>query len=161
LWHKNSLFEEGGRIPLIVVAPGMRAAGKRSMRLVELVDLYPTLADLCGLRAPANLEGYSFRPLLDDPARPWKKAVFTMQGRGKERTEAAKDIEFTGSSIRTEDWRYTEWDDGRQGLELYDHVADPRENRNLAQDPKYAHQRAKLRDMLHSGWRAALPDRKS
>jgi iduronate 2-sulfatase len=157
MWHKNSLFEESARIPLLVAAPGIRGAGRHSPRLVELVDLYPTLAEICGLRPPGNLEGTSFRPLLDTPDRPWKKAVFTMQGRGKERTEAAKDIQFLGKSIRTEEWRYTEWDEGRQGLELYDKNSDPRENRNLAGDPKYAAVRARLRDLLHSGWRGALP----
>ena len=157
LWHKNSLFEEGARIPLIVAAPGRGGAGHKSPRLVELVDLYPTLAQLCGLTPPATLEGTSFAPLLDKPARPWKRAAFTMQGRGKERTEAAKDIEFTGTSMRTERWRYTEWDHGRQGVELYDHQQDPREVTNLAEDPRHAKTRARLHDQLERGWRAALP----
>jgi iduronate 2-sulfatase len=157
MWHKNSLFEEASRIPLLVAAPGTSGAGRHSPRLVELVDLYPTLAGICGLRPPANLEGCSFRRLLDNPDRAWKKAAFSTQGRGKERTEAAKDIQFLGKSVRTEEWRYTEWDDGKQGLELYDKKADPRENDNLAQNPRYAAVRAKLRDLLHSGWRGSLP----
>jgi iduronate 2-sulfatase len=155
LWHKNSLYEESARVPLLVAAPGRRSAGRRSSRLVELVDLYPTLTDLCGLRAPSTLEGISLVPLLDNPARPWKKAAFTMQGRGKERTEAAKDIEFLGKSVRTERWRYTEWDEGRQGEELYDHQRDPQERSNLAGDPKHAGTRAQLRDLLRQGWQAA------
>jgi len=155
LWHKNSLYEESARIPLIVVAPGRRGSGRSSQRLVELVDLYPTLADLCGLPAPSTLEGTSFLPLLDNPSRPWKKAAFTMQGRGKERAEAAKDIEFLGKSVRTERWRYTEWDEARQGAELYDHRNDPEERVNLAEDPKHAAVRAELRDLLRRGWKAA------
>ena len=157
LWHKNSLFEESARIPLIVAAPGRRAVGRHSSRLVELVDLYPTLAGLCGLRAPAALEGTNLAPLLDDPKRPWKRGAFTMQGRGKERTEAARDIQFLGKSVRAERWRYTEWDEGRQGVELYDHASDPRETVNLADDPRHAGTRAELQGLLRGGWRAALP----
>jgi iduronate 2-sulfatase len=157
LWHKNSLFEESARVPLIVAAPGIRAAGRRSPRLVELVDLYPTLTELCGLKPPSNLEGTSFVPLLENPERRWKTGAFTMQGRGKERTEAAKDIEFIGKSVRTEAWRYTEWDEGRQGVELYDHRGDPGELQNVAEDPQHASTRAGLRDLLRRGSRAALP----
>ncbi|MEO8025238.1 MAG: sulfatase-like hydrolase/transferase, partial [Bryobacteraceae bacterium] len=157
MWHKSSLFEPCPRIPLVVAAPGIRAAGRHSQRLVELVDLYPTLAQVCGLTPPANLEGYSLRPLLDDPALPWKKAVFSMQGRGKQRTEAAKEIEFLGKSVRTDRWRYTEWDEGRKGIELYDHVADPREVNSLAGNPTFDKVRTELSAMLRAGWRAALP----
>ncbi|NWG13992.1 MAG: sulfatase-like hydrolase/transferase [Acidobacteria bacterium] len=159
LWHKNSLFEESARIPLIVAAPGRRARGQRSACLVEHVDLYPTLADLCSLKPPENLEGTSFVTLLDRPAHPWKSGAFTMQGRGKERTEAAREIDFVGKSVRTERWRYTEWDEGRRGVELYDHRRDPGELHNLADDPRYAENRAALSDLLRRGWRAALPPR--
>ena len=147
LWHKNSLFEESARIPLIVAAPGHRT-GRRSPRLVELVDLYPTLAQLSGLKPPDTREGTSFVPLLDNPDLRWKLGAFTMQGRGKERTEAAKDVQFTGRSVRTERWRYTEWEDGRQGVELYDHRTDPDELMNLADDPKYKQVRAELSALL-------------
>jgi uncharacterized sulfatase len=159
LWHKNSLFEESARIPLIVAAPGRKAPGQRSSRLVELVDLYPTLAELCGLAPPGNLEGISFAPLLDNPVRPWKSGAFTMQGRGKERTEAAKEIDFLGKSVRTEQWRYTEWDEGRKGIELYDHSKDPGELTNLGNEPGHAKIRAELSSLLRRGWRAALPPR--
>jgi iduronate 2-sulfatase len=156
LWHKNSLFEESARIPLIVAAPGHRT-GRHSPRLVELVDLYPTLAQLCGLKPPDTLEGTSFVPLLDNPDLRWKLGAFTMQGRGKERTEAAKDVQFIGRSVRTERWRYTEWEDGRQGVELYDHRTDPDELVNLADNPKYKQVRAELSALLRSGWRATRP----
>jgi uncharacterized sulfatase len=157
LWHKNTLFEESARVPLIVWAPGRRGMGSRCARLVELVDLYPTLAELCGLPAPDRLEGTSLAPLLEDPSRPWKKGAFTMQGRGKERTEAARDIVFTGHSVRTERWRYTEWDEGRQGIELYDHASDPSELRNLAGSSGHRIIERELRALLRGGWRAALP----
>jgi len=157
MWHKNSLFEPAASVPLLVHVPGMKAAGRRSPRLVELVDMYPTVAEVCGLTPPPDLEGTSIRPLLDEPARAWKKAAFTMQGRDKDRTEAAKVIEFTGSTIRTERYRYTEWDGGKQGYELYDEQQDPRENNNLAGNRKYAPVESELRDRLHAGWREARP----
>jgi uncharacterized sulfatase len=120
---------------------------------VELVDLYPTLTELCGLRRPDGLEGSSLAPLLDDPQRPWKRAAFTTMGRGKDRTEAATDIEFLGHSVRTERWRYTEWDGGKQGIELYDHSNDPLEMTNLHGRPEAAKAEAELKDLLHRGWK--------
>lgn len=154
LWHKNTLFDQSLRLPLLAWAPGMKAGGKRCDRIVELVDIYPTLAALCGLPAVNGLEGYSFAPLLDDPGRAWKKAGFSMQGRGK---EAARDIEYFGRSVRTERWRYTEWDEARKGVELYDHSRDPDELENLAGSPQHKAAAAELRRLLHAGWKAALP----
>ena len=124
-WNKNTVFELSARSPLIVWAPGMRAAGQPCSRLVEFVDLYPTLAELCGLRPPGNLEGRSAVPLLADPARPWKKAAYTQVNRGRG---------GHGRSVRTERWRYIEWDGGKEGVELYDERQDPGEWHNLAAD---------------------------
>ena len=77
VWTKMTNFELGTRVPLIVSAPKLANAGQRTRALVELVDLYPTLAQLCGLTRPAHLEGTSFAPLLDQPDQPWKTAVFS------------------------------------------------------------------------------------
>ena len=124
---------------------------------MELVDLYPTLTELCGLSRPEGLEGTSFVPLLDDPARAWKKAAFSTMGRGKERTEAARDIEFLGQSARTERWRYTEWDGGKAGVELYDEARTTSpELHNLAGQPRFAKTEVEMRQILHAGWRAAV-----
>jgi uncharacterized sulfatase len=150
LWHKSTLFERAARIPLMMAAPGNKGAGRHSERLVELVDLYPTLAAQCGLTPPANLEGRDFTPLLDDPARPWKKAAYTMMGRGRERAEAVKDVVFVGKSVRTEEWRYTEWDGGKRGVELYDERRDPRELVNRAEDPSLKKVRAGLAGLLRA-----------
>lgn len=135
-WMKNILWEPSARVPLIVRVPGKRAAaGKRSPRTVELLDVYPTLVELAGLPAYARNEGRSLTPLLARPAdKAWTKPALS-QVRG-------------GRSIRTERWRYTEWEGGAKGRELYDHKSDPGEENNLAQDPRFARTVAMLRAML-------------
>jgi uncharacterized sulfatase len=107
---------------LIVVLPDGRSAGRTCRRTVQLLDVYPTLADLCDLPAPADLEGHSLRPLLADPDAAWDRPA---------RSQVVHEG-VTGRSIRTARWRYTEWDEGRGGVELYDHDLDPLELRNLA-----------------------------
>ena len=94
---------------------------------VELVDIYPTIAELCGLKPPHVLAGKSLRPVLEDAAREHKDAAFTLVARG------AKNF---GQSVRTARWRFTRWSDGT--TELYDHEADPQETRNLSSDAAHA-----------------------
>jgi iduronate 2-sulfatase len=142
LWMKQSLFEESARVPMIIVAPGAKGNGKPSPRTVEFVDLYPTLADLCGLTPPKNLAGASLKPLLEDPTKAWNRPAFTQVQRGN----------YAGHSVRTERWRYTEWDDGKEGVELYDHDADPKEYKNLATDAKYAANVAELKALVQKNW---------
>jgi uncharacterized sulfatase len=124
-WNKAVLMEDSARVPMIAVIQGETKAGMRCSQLVELVDLYPTFADLCGLQTPNNLEGISFRPLLSEPGRPWKKAAYTQVQRG----------DITGKSVRTKRWRYNEWTRNNRVLarELFDHSSDPGEYRNLAE----------------------------
>src|SRR5262249_19948182 len=132
--------------PLIISAPGSKAKGKTTGRLAELIDMYPTLADLCGLKAPANLQGQSLRPQLDDPNAPGKKGAYTQVMRGGPKAKQ----QFLARSVRTGRWRYTEWDEGRKGVELYDHDNDPHELKNLAREEKYAKTVASLRQLLHA-----------
>lgn len=141
LWHKRSLFEESARVPFIVHAPGAKGNGRPSQSLVELLDVYPTLCDLAGVPAPENLEGRSLRPVLADPKASIHDGAFTQARRGP-------NAQNWGRSVRTARWRCTEWDEGRNGIELYDHDADPREYTNLANDPKHAAVLKQLRAML-------------
>ena len=137
-WNKSTLFELTARTPMIVYSPRMKAKGKSCSRLVEFVDIYPTLSELCGIRPPENLEGRSFVPLLDEPELAWKEAAYTQLRRGA----------VEGRAVRTERWRYIEWDEGRQGAELYDHENDPGEYHNLAGDPQHADVTASLKQLL-------------
>ncbi|MBI4903911.1 MAG: sulfatase [Acidobacteria bacterium] len=120
LWRKMTVFEEAARAPMIMVAPG-KQKGVACPRLVEYVDFYPTLAELCNLPKPTGLDGTSFAPLLANPQRAWKKGAYTVvQHQG-----------VIGRSVRTERYRYTEW--GKPEVaELYDHEMDPKEYKNIA-----------------------------
>lgn len=125
-WSKHgSLYEVGVRVPLLIAAPTEKGNGKSCPRPVELIDLYPTLADLCRLPVPKNVQGNSLVPLLQNPEASWDHPAFSVADRGK----------LVGRSVRTQRYRYTEWSGDAQGAELYDHDTDPHELRNLAGDP--------------------------
>ena len=146
-WQKRSLFEESARVPLIVATPGRRMTrGRGSRALVELVDLYPTLSQLCGLPLSPALEGQSLVPLLDRPDRPWKQAAFTqVYQKGAE-----------GRAARADRYRYIRWTGDDPDEELYDHQTDPHEFTNLAREPqKNAAALAMMRKVLDGGWKAA------
>jgi uncharacterized sulfatase len=147
LWRKMTVFEEAAHAPLIVHAPG-RKQGASSARFVEFVDFYPTLVELAGLPQPSGLEGASFVRLLDNPQRAWKLAAYTMVMRGGRRF---------GKSVRTDRYRYTEWEEGREGVELYDHETDINEWTNLAGNPKVARPQAQLQQLLRSGQKGNVP----
>jgi len=138
LWYKRKAFERSARMPLIIAGPGI-SKGATAGQPVELLDLYPTLADLCGLEPPAGLEGASLRPILEDPRAEWDKPAVT---------QVWHNPEAWGYSIRTPRWRYTEWLEGEAGVELYDHEADPHEITNLADDPAHADTVAELSKRL-------------
>ena len=150
-WHKMTLFEGVARNPLLVAGPGV-TRNQASPRTVEFVDIYPTLAELCQLSgAPQNLAGRSLAPLLKNPRASWAKPALTQVRRG------SGDKTFMGYTIRNERWRYTEWDEGQQGVELYDEIRDPKELHNLAGQAKYARQQTQMKQLLQSV-RAGKPE---
>lgn len=139
LWYKKKAFERSARMPMIIAAPGL-SQNKVTQKPVELLDLYPTLADLCGLDAPRNLEGASLKPLLLDPKdKTWIKPAVTQVWHNRK---------AWGYSLRTERYRYTEWLQGKAGRELYDHAQDPEEINNLANQKQQAKVVASLSKQL-------------
>lgn len=139
LWYKKKAFERSARMPLIIAAPGL-SQDKATQKPVELLDLYPTLADLCGLAAPRNVEGASLKPLLLDPKnKSWLKPAITQVWHNRK---------AWGYSLRTERYRYTEWLQGKAGRELYDHNQDPEEINNLANQKQQARVVASLSRQL-------------
>jgi arylsulfatase A-like enzyme len=154
-WTKRTTWEIANHVPLLVSVPGIKESGQKSEALVEFVDIYPTLAELCKLDPPAGLEGTSFVPLLSDVKKPWKKAAFSIY---------QKPLPGMGSgfgrAMQTERYRFIEWK-GKEGdkvvFELYDHFTDPQENVNIANLPENKELVAGLQNQLHQGWKAARP----
>ena len=146
IWGKQTLFEVSLRSPLIVSIPNQQPSETKAF--AELVDIYPTLCDGCQVPIPPQLEGISLVPVIEQPTRPWKTAAFSKFGGAA-----------GGISIRTEQYRYTEWgQNGSRGVELYDYDADPDETVNIAGLPENAELVAHLSERLHAGWQAALPE---
>ncbi|MGI9470397.1 MAG: sulfatase [Rubripirellula sp.] len=142
LWRKNSLFEESARAPLIILAPDMDSTQAECQRIVEFVDIYPTVMELAGWESPRECDGRSLVPLLRDPSQLWNRPGFTQVQFGKNENAVP------GRAVRTERWRYVQWDGGRMGHELYDHRSDAKEMRNLADDPANAPVIKRLQSMM-------------
>ena len=148
MWQKSDLFEGSCRVPLVVSVPGMRTAGESTAALTEMVDIYPTLAGLCGLTPPDHIMGASLQPVLDNPALPHRDFAFTVtQIRNK---VPGRKKGALGHTIRTAQHRYTEWQDGELGVELYDYAADPDEYVNLASVPGHEGLLTELRAELRA-----------
>jgi len=149
MWSKHSNYEQAARIPILMVAPGVTKPGSRTKALVETVDLYPTLTELAGLpkpKVPQTLDGQSLVPVLKDPSRESKEAVFHVFPRNRR-----GDGEILGRAVRTERYRLVEWKKpgaaaDTADLELYDYQADPLETKNLASEQSEVV--AKLRAIL-------------
>ena len=157
LWNKHTNFENAVHAPLIMSVPGQKKPGSRSNALVEFVDIFPSLSEACGIPLTTGLEGTSFLPLLDAPDRPWKKAAFSQYPRSAPGVGS-----LMGYSMRTDRYRFTEWAVPAKNfreIELYDYEKDPQENVNVAQQPENAELVKRFTEMLHAGWRAALPGR--
>ena len=134
-WHKSTLWEEATRVPLVIVAPGLRPG--TCSRPVSLVDLFPTLNALCGLPAIDAHDGQSLLPLLRNPEQAWDRPALIEYNRGN-------------AAVRSERHRYIRYRDG--GEELYDLEVDPYEWTNLASSPAHAHVKAALAASLPQSW---------
>jgi iduronate 2-sulfatase len=176
LWMKQTVFERATRTPMMMAGPGVTAQGQVSHRIVELLDIYPTLAAVAHITPPAGLQGRSYDPLLVNPKAQWDHAALSQvrrpisigagaRGRGGARGAAASSLTGpnadgaavyqaaasgpdTGYTIRTELYRYISWNDGKAGEELFDELNDPGETRNLAMQPFYADVLADMRQRL-------------
>ncbi len=162
LWTKANNYELSTRAPLLISVPGKTRAGTMTDALVEFVDIYPTLADVCGLDAPVGVEGTSLRPLLADPDRTWKRAVFSQFPRALRGHRPRGHGDIMGYALRTNRYRYVEWREWKSrkvvARELYDHKSDPREMRNVVDQVGCARVTEELARLLASGWKSALPD---
>jgi len=147
LWGKVTLFDIGARVPFIIRAPGLTKPGTTSEAMVELIDIYPTVADLAGLTSPEHLQGVSLRPLLGHPERLGKKKyAYSVVSRGEQ----------LGYALRNQRWRYGKWPDGE---ELYNLTNDPEEKKNLAGKPHVAERLNELRELLAEKQRVAATRR--
>ena len=154
-WCKMTNYEIDTRVPLIVRTPNAIENGEKCDRLVEFVDVYPSLCELANLPLRKELEGVSFAPLLENRNLPWKKAVFSQFLR--DGIWIAPDgVAYMGRCIRTHHHRYVEWKakDGNEivARELYDLDSDPQENNNIAEEAKHSKLIQRLSKQLHAGW---------
>ncbi len=142
LWHKHTNFEVSARAPLLISMPGQKAAGRKSASLAEFIDIYPTLADVCGLPKPKDIEGVSLRPILNDADAKVRPVAISQYPR----SDAGKSL--MGYSIRDDRWRLTLWRDRAantiHATELYDEVNDPNETVNVATKAEHAEVIARL-----------------
>ncbi len=141
MWAKTNLLHNATHAPLIISAPGFQG-NIRTDRIVELVDIYPTLCELAGMKLPGHLEGTSMVPLMENPKRQWKKAAFTRHGNG-----------FT---VTTRDYTYTEYGKDAQRM-LYDRKKDPSENENVAEAEEYKETVKQLSKLLSDGRKLSQP----
>ncbi len=134
-WQKTTLFDNGTRVPMIIAAPQQKVRGESSAAPVEMVDFYPTLSELCGLKRPAHLSGVSLVPVLNDIAVKPRESALSQYS--------------DGYSIKTERYRFTSWGEvGVAGEELYDHETDPEELVNRIHDPELKEVRTRLREEI-------------
>jgi iduronate 2-sulfatase len=143
-WNKVTVFDIGARVPLVIWVPESEGMGAETEAIVELLDLYPTLIDLCNLQPSHKLQGEPLRPIVENPSTRWQKPAYTQVTRSQV---------GMGYSVRYGDWRLTQWGaDGAGGVELYQVVEDQEGYYNHANDPEYAAIRDRLHGLLKKGY---------
>jgi iduronate 2-sulfatase len=161
-WCKQSNYNIDIQTPMIVYDPGQKNRGKQTFAITELVDIFPSLCEMCGIEVPDYMEGTSFVPLIEHPEKEWKTAAFSQFHRRPKVTPDGK--RYMGYSMKTHKYHYIEWykwnlEPKQKGEyitnELYDSVKDPDENRNIAGDEGYKALIKELSNQLAQGWRAA------
>lgn len=159
LWQKGDLFDGSNRVPMIVVEPGGKNAGKSTDAVTEMVDIYPTICEMCDLVKPPHLAGESFAPALKDPKHKGKSAAYTVSwSRAARMHKEVRGKRILGQTVRTARYRYTEWGKGDHGTELYDYERDPQEFTNLAIDPKNASIVKEMKALLDDARQRAAKD---
>ena len=163
-WCKQTNYDIDIHVPLMVHTPEQLNAGKQSLEITELVDLFPSLCDMANIEAPQYLQGNSFVPLMESPERKWKKAAFSQFHRRPKVTPDGK--RYMGYSVRTKNHHYIEWFywDNKKGergdfvtAELYDNENDPEENENIIELKGNDAKIREMKTLLEEGWRSAIP----
>ncbi len=167
-WCKQTNYEIDTRVPMIFSGAGVKSKGAKSNALTEFVDIYPTLCEMAGLAIPKHLQGTSVVPLLKNPELKWKSAAFSQFLLGRFGPAETRLVERMGYTIRTDRYRYVEWynwdkAENKKGdflsAELFDHVLDPNENKNIAGAVE-KETIGLLSKQLHMGWEYAKPNQK-
>lgn len=157
-WGKHNMWDPSFQVPFLLRIPDISDQGVQINALTEHIDIYPTLCDLCGLPKPAFLEGTSMIPLLENPERPWKKAVFAHR---KHMWHDRLQVYDIANTVRTQTHRLTLYLDKHGNelyVELFDYEKDPHETRNFAKDPAYETIMNEMSHLLNAGWQNCLPD---
>jgi iduronate 2-sulfatase len=164
-WGKMTNYNIDLQVPMIIRYPGQEKKGVQTYAITELIDMFPTLCELAGIKVPDYMQGSSLVPLLNKPDIPWKKAAFSQFHRRPR--VSADGGRYMGYSINTEEFHYIEWFTwdhvtGSRGeyvsAELYDRLNDPHESINIAQKEGYSDLIGELSKQLADGWRKAAPN---
>ncbi|WP_339724354.1 sulfatase [uncultured Paraglaciecola sp.] len=149
LWQKGDLFENSVRSPLILSLPNQKVRGTKTDSLVEFVDIYPTIAEIADINTPPYLSGKSLIPIIDNPNAVIRTSAFSMAMSTAWWTRSElQSLEQMGYSIRTKNYRYTEWSEGHAGIEMYHHETDPNEHNNLNNNRELATSKLRLKRLL-------------
>jgi len=151
IWQKRCLFEESASAPLYIYHPKAKGNGIKSNEIVEFIDIYPTIAKAAGFEPPDGQPGKDLYPLLNNPEQAWKGVAFTQVLR------PSNGRQVMGRGVRTDLWRFTDWNEGEDGMELYDHTNDRFEFNNLAADPQYSDVVSELKLLLDKNINGKIP----